>query len=359
MFISIEGGEGAGKTTVHGRRARRPWRARGIEVVRDPRTRWHAAGRGDPRTAARPARSRTCAETELLLMFAARAQLVRETDRAGAGTRRTGCSATASPTPASPTRAAGAASTMRPHRRARALGRRHQARPDLPARRAASTKAWRALAARGGEAGSHRARTRRFLRTRARAYLARAAAEPARFRVIDASQAPGVVVADVTAALVGLAGGADDSSRPGNAPCSTTRWRHCPRVGWRTRCCWSVRRTWASARSPSVLAQRLLCSAPGTDDRACGRCRGCQLFAARHAWRHPARFLRAQRQGRQAAHRDHRRPGPAPWPVVLADARAGWRPGRDDRSGRRDEPRPPTPCSRRSRSPRATASCCS
>ena len=32
-------------------------------------------------------------------------------------------------------------------------------------------------------------------------YLARAAAEPARFRVIDASQAPGVVVADVTAAL--------------------------------------------------------------------------------------------------------------------------------------------------------------
>lgn len=30
-----------------------------------------------------------------------------------------------------------------------------------------------------------------------------------------------------------------------------------------------------------VLAQRLLCSAPGSDNLACGRCRSCQLFAAR------------------------------------------------------------------------------
>jgi dTMP kinase len=76
-LITLEGGEGAGKSTVL-EAVRERIVARGIDVVvtREPGgTGFGEAVRG---IVLDPARRDLCAESELLLMFAARAQLVRE-----------------------------------------------------------------------------------------------------------------------------------------------------------------------------------------------------------------------------------------------------------------------------------------
>src|SRR5262245_23450224 len=76
-LITLEGGEGAGKSTVLDS-VRGALTASGIEVVvtREPGgTRAGEAIRG---VLLDPAQGGLCAEAELLLMFAARAQLVRE-----------------------------------------------------------------------------------------------------------------------------------------------------------------------------------------------------------------------------------------------------------------------------------------
>jgi len=76
-FITLEGGEGAGKSTVLAA-VRDLLGARGIEVVVTREPGGTAAGEAIRAVLLDPALRGLNAETELLLMFAARAQLVRE-----------------------------------------------------------------------------------------------------------------------------------------------------------------------------------------------------------------------------------------------------------------------------------------
>ena len=75
-LVTLEGGEGAGKSSVIGA-LRAALEQRGIEVVQTREPGGTDAGEAIRGVLLDPSRS-LCAETELLLMFAARAQLVRE-----------------------------------------------------------------------------------------------------------------------------------------------------------------------------------------------------------------------------------------------------------------------------------------
>jgi dTMP kinase len=194
MLITIEGGEGAGKSTVmtaivdllH---------ARGLEVVQTREPGGTPAGE-TIRTLLLDPRGKLEAETELLLMFAARAQLVRELIR--------------------PALARGA--VVLSDRFTDASFAYQGGGRGIDMGRIAELERWAAgikpdltfLLDVGVEQGLQRARSRGgepdrierehgdfFERVRA-VYLARAAAEPSRFHVIDASQPPEKVVADVS-----------------------------------------------------------------------------------------------------------------------------------------------------------------
>lgn len=78
-LISIEGGEGAGKTSVMDA-LRESLERRGIDVLQTREPGGTEAGEAIRALLLDPART-LCAETELLLMFASRAQLVREAIR--------------------------------------------------------------------------------------------------------------------------------------------------------------------------------------------------------------------------------------------------------------------------------------
>lgn len=196
-FISIEGGEGAGKSTVIAS-LREALEARGDEVVLTREPGGTPAGEAIRGLLLDPA-NHLVAEAELLLMFASRAQLVREVIR--------------------PALARGAVVVSDRFTDAsfayQAGGR------GLDAGRIAELERWAAgikpdltfLLDVGVDQGLARARSRGgepdriereqngfFERVRA-TYLARAAAEPRRFRVIDASQPAAQVVAAVRAAL--------------------------------------------------------------------------------------------------------------------------------------------------------------
>ena len=76
-LITLEGGEGAGKSTVLDA-VRRRLESRGIDVVVTREPGGTVLGEAVRAIVLDPARRDLCAESELLLMFAARAQLVRE-----------------------------------------------------------------------------------------------------------------------------------------------------------------------------------------------------------------------------------------------------------------------------------------
>lgn len=76
-LITLEGGEGAGKSTAMAFLAGRI-AARGVELLQVREPGGTEAGEAIRRVALNPGHAGLCAETELLLMFAARAQLVRE-----------------------------------------------------------------------------------------------------------------------------------------------------------------------------------------------------------------------------------------------------------------------------------------
>ncbi|HEY0229670.1 MAG TPA: dTMP kinase [Dokdonella sp.] len=183
-LVTLEGGEGAGKSTVlEAVRARLAGHGIDVVVTREPGgTPFGEAVRS---LVLDPARAGLCAESELLLMFAARAQLVREVIKPALGAGRWVLS----------DRFTDASFAYQG-------GGRGQ-----PQARIADLEAWAALLkpdltllldlpvaeglARAGARGEadriEREAADFFERVRI-AYRARAAAEPARFRVIDASR---------------------------------------------------------------------------------------------------------------------------------------------------------------------------
>lgn len=196
-FVSIEGGEGAGKSTVIAALCD-ALQAAGFEVVRTREPGGTPEGEAIRALLLDPARTLT-PETELLLMFASRAQLVRTVV-----------------TPALARGAAVVADRFTDASYAYQGGGR-----GLDAGRIAELERWAAgvrpdltfLLDVGVAQGMARARSRGgepdriegehdafFERVRA-TYLARAQAEPARFRVIDAGQPVDAVLAGVRAAL--------------------------------------------------------------------------------------------------------------------------------------------------------------
>lgn len=202
LFISIEGGEGAGKSTVIAA-LQESLAASGREVVltREPGgTPEGEAIRAlllDPANALAP-------ETELLLMFASRAQLVRRVIRPALAR---GAVVVAD-------RFTDASFAYQGGGRGLDMGRIAELerwaagiKPDLTLLLDVGVAQGLARArARGGEPDRiEREREDFFERVRA-TYLARAAAEPARFRVVDASQPVQAVREAVQAALAGWLG---------------------------------------------------------------------------------------------------------------------------------------------------------
>ena len=196
-FVSIEGGEGAGKSTVIAALCE-ALQAAGFDVVRTRAPGGTPEGEAIRGLLLDPA-STVVAEAELLLMFASRAQLVRAV--------------------IAPALARGAAVVA--DRFTDASFAYQGGGRGLDAGRIADLERWAAgvrpdltfLLDVGVAQGLARARSRGgepdriesehdsfFERVRA-TYLARAAAEPARFRVIDASRPVDAVLADVRAAL--------------------------------------------------------------------------------------------------------------------------------------------------------------
>ena len=197
MLISIEGGEGAGKSTVLNA-IRDVLVDRGVEVVLTREPGGTPGGEAIRQLLLDPARS-LAAETELLLMFASRAQLVREVVR-----------------PALERGAAVLSDRFTDASFAYQGGGR-----GIDMGLVADLERW-AVAIKpdltflldvGVDVGLARARSRSaaldrieneqmdfFERVRA-VYRTRAATEPERFRIIDASQPPDAVLAAATSAL--------------------------------------------------------------------------------------------------------------------------------------------------------------
>ena len=183
-FITLEGIDGAGKTHASAWLAE-TLRARGTAVLttREP---GGTRARRDAARAAAARRADGLAMTEALLMFAARRDHLEQGHRAGARTRRLACSATASPMPPLPTRAAAG----------RRLGElaaletwvQDGLQPDLTFYFDVSSRV--ARAPRGARPARARptatSRSARLLHARVRgAYLKRAREHPGRIRVID------------------------------------------------------------------------------------------------------------------------------------------------------------------------------
>lgn len=196
-LITLEGGEGAGKSTVLAT-VRERLAARGLDVVVTREPGGTPLGEAVRALVLDPAYGPVCAESELLLMFAARAQLVRSVIE--------------------PALAAGR--WVLSDRYSDASYAYQGGGRGQPAARIAELESWAAgvrpdltllldlpvaqgLARAGSRAAADRIEAERddfFERVRA-AYRARAAAEPQRFRVIDAGAELGTVQAAVTAAI--------------------------------------------------------------------------------------------------------------------------------------------------------------
>ena len=197
LFISIEGGEGAGKSTVIAA-LREALQARGREVVLTREPGGTPEGEAIRELLLSPGRH-LVPEAELLLMFAARAQLVRELIRP----------ALARGAAVISDRFTDASFAYQGGGRGMDMGRIAELerwaagiKPDLTLLLDVGVAQGLARArARGGEPDRiEREREDFFERVRG-TYLQRAAAEPARFRVIDASRPVEAVRADVLTAL--------------------------------------------------------------------------------------------------------------------------------------------------------------
>lgn len=203
-FISLEGGEGAGKSTLLAA-LRAHIEQHGITLVqtREPGgTQLGEAARG---IVLDPAQRGLTAEAELLLMFASRAQLVREVIapalEAGQWVL---CDRFADASYAYQGGGRG-----QPMERIAALESWACAGlvPDLTLLLDLPVATGRARAAGRGEADRIEVEADAFFERVRSTYRARAAAEPDRFRVLDASQSPGDVLQAATRAIAELFNG--------------------------------------------------------------------------------------------------------------------------------------------------------
>ncbi|MHB1273499.1 MAG: dTMP kinase [Rhodanobacter sp.] len=202
-FISIEGGEGAGKSTLlAGLRA--CIEQRGIVLVQTREPGGTPLGEAVRGVVLDPAQHGLAAETELLLMFASRAQLVREVImpalHAGQWVL---CDRFADASYAYQ-----GAGRGQPVQRIAELERWACAgiKPDRTLLLDLPVATGRARAAGRGDADRIEAEADAFFERVRVCYRERAAAEPDRFRVIDASQSPAVVLQAATDALAELIG---------------------------------------------------------------------------------------------------------------------------------------------------------
>jgi dTMP kinase len=202
-FISLEGGEGAGKSTLlAGLRAY--IEQSGIALVQTREPGGTAVGEAVRAIVLDPAQRALAAETELLLMFASRAQLVRELiEPALSAGQWVLCDRFADASYAYQGGGRG-----QPVARIAELERWACAgvKPDLTLLLDLPVATGRARAAGRGDADRIEVEADAFFERVRMSYRERAAAEPDRFRVIDASQSPAAVLQEATRALAVLVG---------------------------------------------------------------------------------------------------------------------------------------------------------
>jgi len=196
-LITLEGGEGAGKSTALDI-VRERLEKRGIDVVVTREPGGTVLGEAVRAIVLDPARRDLCAESELLLMFAARAQLVRELIRPALAAGRW----VVSDRFTDASYAYQGAGRGQPEQRIAELERwAATLKPDLTL--LLDLPSAEGLARIGGRGQADRIELESsefFDRVRA-AYRARAAAEPGRFRIIDARRPIAEVRAATAAAI--------------------------------------------------------------------------------------------------------------------------------------------------------------
>ena len=202
-FISLEGGEGAGKSTLLAG-LREYIERRGLVLVQTREPGGTAVGEAVRAIVLDPAQRALAAETELLLMFASRAQLVREViEPALAAGQWVLCDRFADASYAYQGGGRG-----QPVERIAELERWACAglKPDLTLLLDLPVATGRARAAGRGDADRIEIEADAFFERVRASYRAGAAAEPQRFRVIDASQSPAAVLQAAVRALDALIG---------------------------------------------------------------------------------------------------------------------------------------------------------
>ncbi|MFC4761518.1 dTMP kinase [Dyella koreensis] len=200
-FISLEGGEGAGKSTLLAG-LREHIVTHGVDLVLTREPGGTELGEAVRAIVLDPARHGMVAEAELLLMFASRAQLVREViEPALAAGRWVLCDRF---TDASYAYQGGGRG--QPVERIAELERwaTDGLSPDITLLLDLPVATGRARAAGRGEADRIEVEADAFFERVREAYRARAATDAARFRVIDASLTPAEVLRAATAALAPL-----------------------------------------------------------------------------------------------------------------------------------------------------------
>lgn len=202
-FITLEGGEGAGKSTLLAG-LREHLEGRGVDLLLTREPGGTALGEAVRAIVLDPTQHELCAESELLLMFASRAQLVRETIApALAAGQWVLCDRYVDASYAYQGGGRG-----QPAERIAALEQWACAglKPDLTLLLDLPVTTGRARAAGRGAADRIEVEADGFFERVRATYRARAAAEPQRFRVIDASQSPEAVLRDAIAATAHLFG---------------------------------------------------------------------------------------------------------------------------------------------------------
>lgn len=205
-FITLEGGEGAGKSTLL-QGVRDHLLRLGIDVMMTREPGGTPVGEAVRSIVLDGAHRGLCAEAELLLMFASRAQLVREVIvPALAASRWVLCD-----------RFADASYAYQGGGRGQPLERIAELeswacagqKPDLTLLLDLPVAAGRARAAGRSQADRIEVEADSFFERVRTTYRDRAAVEPERFALIDASQSPGAVLRAATAAIEPLLAGGD------------------------------------------------------------------------------------------------------------------------------------------------------